>query len=45
VVITGHVIHVVLLNDDAGNSDSIAPKKQDDRYFAVWLPVELSKMN
>jgi hypothetical protein len=36
---------VVLLNDDAGNSDSITPKMQNDRYLAVWLPVVLSKMN
>jgi len=39
------VIHVVLLNDDAGISDSIAPKMQDDRYLAVLLPTVLSKMN
>ena len=44
-MITKHVIHVVLLKDDAGNSDSIAPKTLDDRYLAVWLPVLLSKMN
>jgi len=39
------VLHVVLLNDDAGNSDSISHKMQGDKYLAVWLFVVLSKMN
>jgi hypothetical protein len=44
-MITEHVLHVVVINDDAGNSDSTAPKMQDDRYLAVWLTAVLAKMN
>jgi hypothetical protein len=44
-MITEHVLHVVLFNDDKGKSDSTAPTMQDDRYLAVWLPAVLAKVN
>jgi len=41
----GEVLRVVLLKDDAENSDSLSHKMQGDRYLAVWLLVVVSKMN
>jgi len=44
-MIREQVLYVVLLNDDARNSDSILHNMQGDSYLAVWLPVVLYKMN